>query len=50
MGLILALCYYMLVGLVRFYLLGSINPRIVRLYLLFGFACMAAVLLTARWI
>jgi hypothetical protein len=50
LGAIIAIMYYMLVGLVRFYVLGRLTGGLARLYLGFGFLSIAAVLLTARWI
>lgn len=49
LGLILAVCYYILIGLVRFYLLGKIDKKIIKLYLIFGLSSILIVLLTARW-
>jgi hypothetical protein len=49
-GLVLAVCYYMIVGPVRFYLTGRLNKKIIKLYLSFGFASIVLVLLTARWL
>lgn len=49
-GLILAVCYYILIGIVRFYLTDSLNKKLVKMYLSFGFLSILAVLLTARWI
>jgi len=50
LGLIIAVCYYILIGLTRFYLLKRLNPRLIKLYLIFGFSSIATVLFTARWI
>ncbi|MFH1744551.1 MAG: hypothetical protein ABH881_00055 [bacterium] len=50
LGLIIAMCYYVLIGLTKFYLLGVINKKIVKLYLSFGFISIFIVLLTARWL
>ncbi len=49
LGLVLSVCYYMLIGLVRFYLLNRLDKRIIKLYLVFGFFSIFIVLLTARW-
>lgn len=48
-GLVMAICYYILIGIIRFYLKGSLNKRIVKLYLFFGFSSIFITLLTARW-
>jgi len=50
LGLILAICYYILIGLVRFYLLGTLDKKIAKLYLIYGFGALLIVLLTSRWI
>jgi len=50
LGLIMAVCYYIFVGLLRFYLLGNLNKKIIKLYLIFGSLSLVLVLFTARWI
>lgn len=50
LGLILAICYYILIGLTRFYLLGNLNKKIIKLYLVYGLSSLFIVLLTSRWI
>lgn len=50
LGLILAVCYYIAIGLVRFYLIGKLDFQIIKLYLIFGFISIFSVLLTSRWI
>lgn len=50
LGLILAVSYYILIGIVRFYILGTLDARLVSLYLIFGFSSILLVLLTTRWI
>lgn len=50
LGLVLTISYYILIGLIRFYLLGILNRRHVKLYLVFGFSSILFVLLTARWL
>ncbi|MCD4762224.1 hypothetical protein K8R32_04680 [bacterium] len=50
LGLLSAICYYMLVGLIRFYLLSRLDKRMVKMYLSFGFLSIILVLLTSRWI
>lgn len=49
LGLLLALYYYVLIGLIRFYLVGNFKRDIVKLYLIFGLSSILIVLLTARW-
>lgn len=49
-GLTLSLCYYMLVGLVRFHLLGKLENNKIKFYLIFGLAGILIVLLTSRWL
>ncbi len=49
-GLIIAICYYMLIGLVRHFLLDKLDKKIIRLYLGFGMASLFVVLITARWL
>jgi len=50
LGLILSVCYYILIGLSRFYLMGKLNKKLIKLYLIFGFSSLAIVLFTANWI
>ena len=49
LGLVFTLCYYILIGLTRFYLKKIIEPRIIKLYLWFGLSSMLIVLLTSQW-
>lgn len=49
LGLILAECYYILAGLSKYYLLGKLEARVIKLYLGFGLSTIILVLLTARW-
>ncbi len=49
LGLLLAIYYYTLIGLIRFYLLGDFRRNIVKLYFILGFSSILIVLLTARW-
>ncbi len=49
LGLVVTICYYVLTGITRFYLKGSLDSKIVKLYLLFGFTSILVVLLSARW-
>ena len=48
-GLILAICYYMITGFIKYYLLDNLNKKIVKSYLLIGFGSIFILLLTARW-
>lgn len=50
LGLILAVCYYIVIGLVRFYLIDKLTKKLIKLYLIFGFSSIATVLFTANWI
>ena len=48
-GLVLAICYYMLIGTIRHRLLETLDKRTVELYLFFGFGSIIMLLITARW-
>jgi len=48
-GLILAINYYVLIGLIRFWLKESFDAKTIRLYLIFGFLAVSVLLLTSRW-
>lgn len=50
LGLVLAIYYYVLIGIVRFYLRGKLDMKIVKLYIFFGAFSMLSVLLTATWL
>ena len=50
LGLVLAVCYYMIIGLTRFYLLNTLTRSIIKSYLIFGFSSILLVLLTSNWI
>jgi len=50
LGLIIAICYYLLIGLVRFYLLGTLTATQIKHYMILGCASILFVLLTARWL
>ncbi len=50
LGLLIAIAYYVLIGLTRFYLLKIINKNIIKTYIILGFVSLFVVLLTARWI
>lgn len=48
-GLILAIGYYMIMGLSRHHLVDTLREQTVRLYLGFGFLSIILILLTSRW-
>ncbi len=50
LGLILAVSYYIGIGIVRFHLIGKLDKQIIKMYLIFGFLSIFAVIFTARWI
>ncbi len=50
LGMVLAICYYILIGLTRFYLKGKLDGKIVKLYLFSGFISIFILLLTSSWI
>jgi hypothetical protein len=50
LGLMVAICYYVIIDLVKNYLLNKLDRRTVKMYLIFGFFSIIIVLLTARWI
>lgn len=50
LALIMAVYYYVFSGLLRFYLLGNLNSKVIKLYLAFGSISIILVLFTARWI
>lgn len=49
LGLIVAICYYILIGLLKFHLRQKLNKQIAKIYLLFGFAGILIILLSAQW-
>lgn len=48
-GLILAICYYIVAGFIKYYLLDNLNKKIVKSYLFAGLGSIFILLLTARW-
>ncbi len=49
LGLILAICYYVYIGVVRFFLkVGELNTRTTKLYLIFGFISILIIILTSK--
>ncbi|PLX21923.1 hypothetical protein C0584_01130 [Candidatus Parcubacteria bacterium] len=49
-GMVLAVCYYMVMGLSRHHLAETLNSKTVKLYFGFGFLSILIILLTSRWI
>lgn len=49
-GLALAICYYILSGLVKYHLLGILDKNKIKLYLGFGLSGIFIILLTAKWL
>lgn len=50
LGLILAICYYILIGAIKYFLRSNLNRKTVKLYLIFGFLSIILILLTAKWV
>ncbi len=48
-GLILTICYYMLIGMIKHHLLDNLEKRTIKLYLSLGIGSILIILLTARW-
>lgn len=49
-GLTLAICYYILSGLMKYYLLGNLDKDKIKLYLGFGLTGIFIILFTAKWL
>lgn len=49
-GLSMAICYYILIGMVRHFLIEKLDAKKIKLYLGFGLASLFIVLVTARWL
>ena len=49
-GLSLAICYYVIIGLVKNHLFNKLDAAKVKMYLILGSASLFLVLLTARWV
>ncbi len=49
-GLSMAICYYILIGLVRHFLIEKLDAKKVKLYLGFGLTSLFIILITARWL
>lgn len=49
LGLILAICYYMLIGLTKASFAEKLTNRNLKLYLVFGLGSIIIILLTAKW-
>lgn len=48
-GLVLAICYYLIISFSKFHILGRLNNKIIKIYLSFGLLSIIFALLTARW-
>lgn len=48
-ALFLSLFYYIIIGLSRYHLLGQLDKKIVKRYLMIGGICLVIALLTTRW-
>jgi hypothetical protein len=49
LGLILAICYYVLIGLIKSSFAGKLTSRNLKLYLISGLGSILIILLTAKW-
>ncbi|MFC1678430.1 hypothetical protein ACFLZ9_01690 [Patescibacteria group bacterium] len=49
LGLVLAISYYMIMGVTRIYIQNQIDKRNIKLYLIFGFFSIFTLLFTAKW-
>lgn len=49
LGLILAICYYMLIGLLKAHLRKNLNKQSVKFYLFFGLLSFLAIFLSSKW-
>lgn len=49
-GLILAICYYILIGITRFNFKGKEGEKKIKFYLIFGLLSILAILLSSNWI
>lgn len=49
LGLTLAICYYILIGVVRFFLRKTLDKKTIKLYLIFGLLSIVLIFLTASW-
>ena len=50
LGIVLAICYYVVMGVARYYLLNRLDKKNIKLYLIFGFFSILTLLLTAKWL
>jgi hypothetical protein len=48
-ALLLSLFYYIIIGISRYHLLGQLNKKVVRKYLVIGGICLVVILVTVRW-
>ncbi|MDO8667968.1 MAG: hypothetical protein Q7K35_02605 [bacterium] len=49
-GLSLAICYYVIIGLVKNYLLDRLDAAKIKMYLILGLVSLLLILFTARWV
>ncbi len=49
-GLILAICFYMLIGIIRFNLKGKAGEKKIKFYLIFGIISILAIILSSKWL
>lgn len=49
LGLSVAICYYILIGLLKFHLKGTLNKGAIQIYLVFGLSGLLLIFLTASW-
>jgi hypothetical protein len=49
LGLIIAICYYLIIGFIKLSLAEKLIPRNIKLYLLAGIIFLTLILLTAKW-
>jgi hypothetical protein len=49
LGLIVAICYYLLIGFIKLSLAEKLTPRSSRMYLVAGFVFLTLILLTTKW-
>lgn len=49
-GLVLAIYYYIILGLIKYKLFDKLDKKTVKIYIIFGFTSIFILLLTARWL
>jgi Protein of unknown function (DUF5656) len=50
LGLLAAICYYLLIGFIKLSMADKLTGRNIKLYLVSGFAFLILILLTAKWV